>query len=171
MSSWTQTASWPSVKDRFTWFTLRWHTFRAGATGLVSFSDPSVLSSLQGTEYVDSSWVFIYRRSRPRARCSDGVWTCSYPPPPPDASSRPQLQSVIFLLCLPKGQINNKSLLLDQTTLQASWQASPFSTKWQDSRSAEDSSTSTRVDGNWNTVYHLVFTRHFWATVQFSFLM
>lgn len=41
------------------------------------------------------------------------------PPPPPDASSRPQLQSVIFLLCLPKGQIN-KSLLLDQTTLQAS---------------------------------------------------
>lgn len=49
-----------------------------------------------------------------------------------------------------------------------------FSTEWQNKQECcrkDCGVSSTRVHGKWNTGYYLVLNRHFWAAVQFSFLM
>lgn len=81
---------------------------------------PSVTPQLSPACRGQNMWTAAECLFTGEAGHGHAVWTESEPVPTPNASSRPQLQSVIFLLCLPKGQINNKSLLLGQTTLQTS---------------------------------------------------
>lgn len=121
-----------------------------------------------GTEYVDSSWVSSQKKPTSGALCGPILNLFL----PPSASSRPQLQLdlkhslLFFSSASPKDRLTTRHffctrtrpLLLQQTAKQ--WEC------WR-----KGSSSSTWVDGNWNTVYQLDFTRHFWATIQFSFLM
>lgn len=82
---------------------------------------PSVTPQLSPACRGQNMWTAAECLFTGEAGHGHAVWMESEPVPTPlNASSRPQLQSVIFLLCLPKGQINNKPLLLGQTTLQAS---------------------------------------------------
>lgn len=83
-----------------------------------------------------STWqqLSVYSEKHASDTLRGRIWTCSYPQSQQQttAPAWPPTQSVIFLFCLPKGQINNEPLLMHahtlwgQTTLQASWQAYPF---------------------------------------------
>lgn len=84
-------ASRPYVKACFTEFTLLWCAFQAGITGLVSFNDPSVLSSRGQNMWMAADCLFTGEAGQWRA-----VWTDSKPiatPPVPTADHSSSLTS------------------------------------------------------------------------------
>lgn len=120
--------------------------------------------------------MFIYRRNRPALRSVESLNLFLAPICQQQTAAFSLTSNTVCYFSFsasPKDGFNNESLLLHTHLVPVD---SPpiglsISTKWQNTRSAEDCRVSTWVHGKWNTVYHLVCARHFWAAVHFSFLM